>query len=64
MPTATQRLLDHMLGGQLEQYVLDRRAKGDSWRRISLEIRDQFGVDVTYQTLTNWYGSKDKVSAA
>ena len=53
--TPTQRLADHMLGGKLQDYVLSRRAKGDSWRRISLSLRDDTGLDVTHQTLCNWF---------
>lgn len=44
-----------MLHGKLREYVTDRRAKGDSWRRISLDIRDEIGLDVTHETLRSWY---------
>ncbi len=53
--TATQRLADHMLGGGLQEYVTSRRVKGASWRRISLDLRDDIGVDVTHETLRSWY---------
>ena len=53
--TATQRLADHMLGGQLAEYVTTRREKGDSWRRIALDLRDDIGVDVTHETVRAWY---------
>ena len=54
--TPTQRLADNLLDGGLAAFVTDARAKGDSWRRISLALRDRIGLDVTYQTLANWYG--------
>jgi hypothetical protein len=61
--TATQRLVDHMLGGNLREYVLSRRAKGDSWRRISNALRDDTGEDVTYETLRSWYFADDEADA-
>jgi hypothetical protein len=61
--TATQRLADHMLGGKLAEYVTTRRAKGDSWRRISLDLRDDIGLDVTYETLRSWYPEPEPTSA-
>lgn len=57
--TATQRLADHLLDGQLGEYVLSRRAKGDSWRRIALDLRDDIGIDVTHETLRSWYMAED-----
>lgn len=53
--TATQRLADHLLGGNLHDYVMGRRAKGHSWRRIALDLRDDIGVDVTHETVRSWY---------
>lgn len=55
MATATQRLLDHMLDGKLRDYVAKRRTAGHSWRRISLDLHDDCGVDVTHETLRNWF---------
>lgn len=57
--TATQRLADHMLDGKLADYVLSRRAKGDSWRRIALDLRDDIGIDVTHETVRSWYMADD-----
>jgi intein-encoded DNA endonuclease-like protein len=57
--TATQRLADHMLGGKLREYVLSRRTKGDSWRRIALSLRDDIGIDVTHETVRAWYLAED-----
>ncbi len=62
--TAMQRLADHILGGGLAHYVTERRQRGDSWRRISLDLRDDTGVDVTHQTLSNWYGADESAGAA
>lgn len=63
--TATQRLADHMLGGDLQNYVLTRRAKGDSWRRIALALRDDIGIDVTHETVRGWYlGAEAQAGAA
>ncbi len=53
--TVTQRLADHLLDGSLENFVLSRRAKSVSWRKISNELRDTTGVDVAYETLRSWY---------
>lgn len=53
--TPTQRLADSLLGGGLRAYVRDRRLAGKSWRQISLDLRDDIQVDVTYETLRNWY---------
>lgn len=64
MPTATQRLLDHLLDGQLRTYVLDRRSRGQSWRSISLALHDELAVDVTHETLRLWYGSVEQNDAA
>jgi intein-encoded DNA endonuclease-like protein len=58
--TATQRLADHMLDGGLHNYVLTRRAKGDSWRRIALDLRDDVGIDVTHETVRSWYFADDE----
>lgn len=57
--TATQRLADHLLDRKLAQYVLGRRAKGVSWRKISNELRDDTGVDITHETLRAWYFNDD-----
>lgn len=53
--TATQRLLDHLIPAGLEAYVAQKRRAGVSWRRVSLDLRDDFEVDVTPQTLHSWY---------
>jgi intein-encoded DNA endonuclease-like protein len=57
--TATQKLADHLIDGGLAAYVLDRRAKGHSWRRIALALRDDVGIDVTHETVRSWYSAED-----
>jgi hypothetical protein len=64
--TATQRLADHMLGGKLEEYVRTRRAEvpPKAWRRIALDLRDDIGLDVTYETLRSWYPEPEPETAS
>lgn len=62
--TATQRLADHLLDGKLAEFVMSRRAKGDSWRRISNDLRDQTSIDVTYEAIRNWYFTADAEAGA
>ena len=57
--TATQRLADHLLAGKLGDYVISRRANGESWRRIAISLRDDTGVDVTHETVRGWYLALD-----
>lgn len=54
-PTATYRLIDHMLDGQLDAFVLDRRQAGLAWRLIARDLYYRTGVDVTDQALRTWY---------
>lgn len=55
--TATHKYADIRLGQPLEQYVADKRKAGVSWRRISLDLRDETNgdIDVTYETLRAWF---------
>lgn len=62
--TATQRLLDHLLDGQLRSYVLERRNQGQSWRRISLALHDELQVDVSFETLRRWFSEAQPQDAA
>lgn len=50
-----QRLVDTLLGGQLDAFVSERRATGRAWRLISRDIYEATKVDVTYETLRRWY---------
>lgn len=58
-------LADHLLPGGLEEFVMSRRIAGKSWRRIALDLRDatKTVVDVTHQTVKNWF-PEDKGEAA
>lgn len=62
--SATRRLADHLIGGGLEPYVEVRRHAGKSWRRISLELRDEFALDITHETLRNWFPQYAKIAKA
>lgn len=53
--TPTQQLADVKLGGTLEAFVRERRAKGFSWATISLELHGEIGVRVTGESLRTWY---------
>lgn len=59
MATPTQHLADVLLAeyGGLAAYVNDRRAKGASWRRIALDLRDltDARIDITHETLRTWF---------
>lgn len=55
-----RRLADHLLDGELDEFVLSRRAEGRAWRLIErdLWIATEGQVDVTFETLRNWYGEE------
>ena len=53
--TATRRLLDILLDGKLDSFVLDRRAHGQSWRIIARDIHAKTEVDITPEALRSWY---------
>jgi hypothetical protein len=57
MSTPTRILADHLLDGGLDAYIERKRADGRSWRKIALDLRDDTNraIDVTWQTLHNWY---------
>jgi hypothetical protein len=57
--TTLRRLADTLLGeGGLEEYVRTRRLAGRSWRKITLDLRDDIQVDVTYVTLRSWFSDE------
>ena len=64
--TTTQRLIDHLLGGKLEEFVRTRRDRTRplSWRRISMERWQETGEDVAYETLRAWYPDDRNAGAA
>ena len=57
MKSTTHRYADLVLGRPLAEYVTEKRNAGISWRRISLDIRDDTAgqVDITYETLRKWF---------
>lgn len=56
MQTATQRLADLLLGQPVMEWVDERRAKGLSWRKVAIELRDRTEgeIDVAPATLIAW----------
>lgn len=58
MQTPTRRLADLLLadrGTTLPEFVSTRRVQGTSWRQVSLDLRDQTGLDVTHESLRRWF---------
>lgn len=55
--TPTARLADLLLKEGLDEFVNSRRQAGQSWRRISLDLRDATDkvIDVTHQALRRWF---------
>jgi len=55
--TPTARLADHLLPGGLHAFVLERRARGVSWRRIALDIRDETDkvIEVSHEVIRRWF---------
>jgi hypothetical protein len=53
--TPTRRLLDHLLPGGLDAFVLSRRENHRSWRLIARDIYELTSVDITYEALRSWY---------
>jgi hypothetical protein len=51
------QLLEYRLGENLHDWIAVRRAMTprQSWRDIAWELRETTGVDVTDNTLRNWY---------
>ncbi len=61
MASPLRTLVDLKVDG-LDDFVRSRRDTGKSWRVICNDIRDQTGIDVTYETLRSWF-SDEKASA-
>ena len=53
--TATRRLADTLLDGNLDAYVNERWQAGRSWRRIAQDLLHDIQVDITDKTLRSWY---------
>lgn len=63
--TSGQLLANHLLGGNLDNFIGERRRKGLSWRRISSELfhASDGAIDVTAGTLNDWFGQASEVAA-
>lgn len=53
--TAKRRLADTLLDEGLDAYVSRHRNAGDSWREISLNLRDEVQLDIHPHTLRLWF---------
>lgn len=62
--TPKRALANHIMDGNLDEFVETRRANGRSWARISLDIRDATEINITAESLRNWYEHLPKPTAA
>lgn len=62
--TPTRRLADHLIDGGLESYVRAKRAAKRSWRGIALDLREDIDLDITDETLRNWFPELRAAGAA
>jgi hypothetical protein len=53
--SATYELADIRTDGHLAELVATARTAGASWRSIARRLYADHGVDVTEQTLRNWF---------
>lgn len=55
--TDKYRLVEHLIGGDLDGFVRARRVVGKAWRRIEKDIAEASDgkADVTGQTLYEWF---------
>ena len=62
--TARMRLAELVLGQPLDTYLIERRAEGDSFRKIARDMRDATNgdVDITEVTLRSWCARLDVTS--
>lgn len=56
MASAAYQLADLRTDGQLAHIVSVARSDGHSWRSIARRLHQSYGVDVTDETLRNWFG--------
>lgn len=59
--TLAESLFRHIRDQELGSLVRSERSRGRSWRQIRDDVRSLTGgeVDLTHQTLLNWYGNTD-----
>lgn len=66
--TALRRLAHVALqaseGVGLDEWVAVRRQRGQSWRRIAIDLEKSTGVDVTHEGLRRWYVPEGGASEA
>jgi hypothetical protein len=62
--SAAAQLADIKLDGHLVEFVESRRAAGQSWRMIRDAIRDATGLDITHETIRNWFDATPIARAA
>lgn len=56
--TPTQRLASLLLGTDVRDFIAQKRAEGRPWRFVARDLYDATDgqVDVTYETLRQWFG--------
>ena len=51
----TYQLVAEKAGVDTIEYLTARRDAGDSWRLISLQLLNRYGINVTEVTLRSWW---------
>jgi hypothetical protein len=61
-----KRFADRLLGLPVETFIAERRANGDSYRRIALDLLDATSgeIDVTDVTVRSWHQEAEATAAA
>lgn len=56
--TPTQRLASVLLGSDVRGFIAEKRGAGRPWRFIARDLYEATDgqIDVTYETLRQWYG--------
>ncbi len=63
--THAQQLADMLLDpDDLEHFVRDRRAKRRPWRLIARDLYERTNLDLTHETLRNWYPDEVEAEAS
>lgn len=59
-PTASNvwRMADRLAGGQLWSVIEKQRGAGSSLNDIARLLHDDYGIEVTGQTIANWLNSE------
>jgi len=65
MPPVTPhyRMADKLAGGQLDAILAAYRAEDLSLRQITLRLYAEHGIEVTHQTIANWFATMDKAAS-